>query len=255
MENISPTAMYYGRNAGQNMWNYLSHLWSNGGDVFDENYRPIFNNQAGVEAAEQYVSYRTESEITPPSATTWAEAEANQEFYQARAATFMGWWWMYSIMTGEEATETVRNNVGFAPMPAFEGKEPVSYAQVWNTGILNSSRNQDAAWEYLKWMTSASTEKEVLMRTDPPDFNTIVGVHLSNLQDPEVNKQDNGLQETGAEILKDARTTPMISEWPEVSDVLSTAVNDMAGGADVQNTLDDAANEVEGIMERRGYYD
>ena len=251
----SPTAMYYGRNAGQNMWNYLSHLWSNGGDVFDENYRPIFNNQAGVEAAEQYVSYRTESEITPPSATTWAEAEANQEFYQGRAATFMGWWWMYSIMTGEEATETVRNNVGFAPMPAFEGKEPVSYAQVWNTGILNSSRNQDAAWEYLKWMTSASTEKEVLMRTDPADFNTIVGVHLSNLQDPEVNKQDNGLQETGAEILKDARTTPMIAEWPQVSDVLSTAVNDMAGGADVQNTLDDAANEVEGIMERRGYYD
>lgn len=254
-EDINPTAMYYARNAGQNMWLFLSHLWSNGGDVFDKNYRPIFNNKLGVEATQRYVNYLLKYKITPHAAVTWAEAEADQAFYKGQAATFMGWWWMYTNMTGPDATKQVRKNTGFAPMPAWKGKKAVSYAQVWNTGILNSSKNPDASWEYIKWMTNAATEKKVVMRQDPAKFNTIVAVHYSNMRNSQVNAQDNGLQQTGAKILKDARTTPMIPEWPEISDSLSTAVNKAAGGSDVQRTLDDTANEVEGIMKRNGYYD
>lgn len=248
-------AMYYGRSGGQNMWLYLSHLWSNGSDVFDENYRPVFNNQEGVEAMERYVGYLRDEEITPPASQTWNEQEANQAFNKGRVANFMGWWWMYSIMTGEDATEQVRNNVGFAPMPAWEGKEAVTYGLIWPAGILQNSSNQDAAWEYLKWMTSAETEKQVVMRDDNPDFNTNVAVRMSNLRDEEVNEQSGGLHNTAADILEEARTTPLVPEWPEVSEVLSTAVNEVANGGDAQSVLDDAANEVEGIMQRAGYYD
>lgn len=252
---INPTAMYYSRLSGQNMWLYLSHLWSNGGDVFDDNYRPIFNSPEGIEAVKLYVDYLQQYEMTPPSSATWAEAEGNQAFNQERAATFMGWWWMYSTMTSDDATKTVRENAAFAPMPAWEGKETVSYAQIWPVGILQDSKNQEAAWEYLKWMTSKETEKKVALREDNPDFENNVVVRYSNLRDEEINEKWGGIQEVGAEVLEDARTTPMIPEWPEIQEVLSTAVNDIAGGADAQKRMDKAAEQVEKIMEREGYYE
>jgi multiple sugar transport system substrate-binding protein len=249
---LYPTSMYYSRTAGQNVFMWLDLLWGNGSDVFDENYRPIFNNEEGVEATELYIDFLRQYEMTPPASETWDEVEGHQAFSQNRAATFMGWSWLYSLITSEEAVEEVRNNVGFTTPPVWEGKEPITYGYLWPVGILRNSQNQDAAWEYLKWMTHPDTEKQVLTGPEPRD---IASVHLSNLRDEEVNELSNGLHRTLADVLGDSRTTPMIPEWPEVQEVLSTAISDMAGGADVEATLDDAATQVERIMEREGYYD
>ena len=48
---------------------------------------------------------------------------------------------------------------------------------------------------------------------------------------------------------------PQLAEWPEIVNVLETAINEIASGADVQETLDGAAAEVEEIMDRAGYYE
>jgi multiple sugar transport system substrate-binding protein len=36
--------------AGQNLFIWLNMLWGTGGDIFDQNMRPIFNNDAGVKS-------------------------------------------------------------------------------------------------------------------------------------------------------------------------------------------------------------
>lgn len=249
---LYPTSMYYSRTAGQNVFMWLDMLWGNGSDVFDEDYRPIFNDAEGVEATELYVDFLRQYEMTPPASVSWDETEGQQGLGQGRAATFMGWSWIYSLLTGPDASKNVRDNVAFATPPVWEGKKPVSYGYLWPTGILESSQNQDAAWEYLKWMTSAETEKQTLTGPQPRD---IASVHMSNFRDPEVNELSNGLHENLAEVLKDSRTTPMIEEWPEVQEILSTALSEMAGGADVERTLDETATQVERVMEREGYYD
>ena len=199
-----------------------------------------------------YIDFLTEYEMTPPASVSWDEVEGHQALGQGKAATFMGWSWIYSLLTGPDASKEVRDNVAFSTPPAWEGKEPVTYGYLWPVGILEDSQNQDAAWEYLKWLTSAETEKQTLTGPQPRD---IASVHMSNFRDPEVNELSNGLHRTLADVLGNSRTTPMIPEWPEVQEVLSTAISDMAGGADVETTMNDAADQVERIMEREGYYD
>ena len=44
-------------------------------------------------------------------------------------------------------------------------------------------------------------------------------------------------------------------EWPEIVNSIETAINEIATGAPVQETMDRAAGEVEEIMERAGYYE
>jgi len=251
---LDPLAVYYGVNGGQNMFIWLNMLWGNGGDIFDAEYRPIFNNEAGVEATQLYVDL-LKNQLTAPGSVTFNEQDANLEMAQGRAAMFVGWWWLYSNFKNPETVAPgVGDNVGFLPAPGWEGGEPISYGYIWPTGILQSSENQDAAWEYLKWMTSPETEKQVALDKTNPKTDNIVVVHKTNLSDPEINATTGGLQEAGGKILETARTQPLIEEWLEVQTVLEVAINEMANGAPVQERLDQAAQEVEQIMERSGRY-
>ena len=81
-----------------------------------------------------------------------------------------------------------------------------------------------------------------------------MAVRLPILADEEVNAVSGGLQATAAEILAQSRTQPLIPEWLEVQSVLEIAINEIAGGADAERTLNRAAAEVESIMMLAGYY-
>jgi multiple sugar transport system substrate-binding protein len=250
---LNPIAMYYKVGAGQNLFIWLNMLWGSGGDIFDADKRPIFNNEAGLKATQQYVDY-AKNKLTNDSALTFGEGEATEEMTKGRAAMFVGWSWIYENFTNKEiAAPEVLNNVGVVPAPS-NGAAPVSYGYIWPTGILQSSKNQDAAWEYLKWMSSKAVEKAVATDKSDPKTSNIVAVHLSNLNDPDVNATTNGLHKVMGTMLESARTEPLLAEWPEIQTVLETALNEAASGADVKATLDKAQQDVDEIMKRGGYY-
>ncbi|HEU5099738.1 MAG TPA: sugar ABC transporter substrate-binding protein, partial [Roseiflexaceae bacterium] len=250
---LNPIAMYYKVGAGQNLFIWLNLLWGGGGDIFDANKRPIFNNDAGLKATQQYVDY-VKNNLTNESALTFGEGEATEEMTKGRAAMFVGWSWIYENFANKEiAAPEVLNNVGVVPAPS-NGGEPVSYGYIWPTGILQSSKNQDAAWEYLKWLTNPQVEKAVVLDKSDPATSNIVVVRLSNLNDPQVNATSNGLHKVMGTMLQTARTQPLLAEWPEIQTVLETALNEAASGADVKATLDKAQQDVDEIMKRAGYY-
>ncbi|MBN9387495.1 MAG: sugar ABC transporter substrate-binding protein [Chloroflexi bacterium] len=254
MPTISPISMYYGVNAGQNVFLFLNHLWGNGGDVFDQGMHPIFNNAAGVEATTQYMSYLKDG-YTTPNSVGFAEGDAATQFGQGKSAMMVTWSWYYSTFTNKtSASPDVYNNLGFLPAPSWEGKSPITYAQIWPVGISKFSKHQDAAWEYLKWLTNPRVEKEVALDKSDPKFDNVVVVHNSVLSDPEVNATTHGLQNVMASVLKTARTEPLIPEWPQVESTLQVAINNMAGGKPIQATLDQAAKDVDAIMKKGGYY-
>ena len=253
---LDPISAYYGINAGQNLFMWESFLWSNGGDILDENYEPIFNSPEGVEATQRYIDLLN-NELTGPGSVAFNEQEANAEYNQGRAAMFIGWWWMYSRMTNCETNPAeVCENSAFAPTPGWEGKDAASYGHIWQVSINQFGRNKEAAWEFMKWMLNEEIEKAVVLDDSDPSVDTNVAVRLSVLDDDEVNEAHGGLQRVGAKVLESARTQVMLPEWPEMLSILEVAINDMAAnGTDVQETLDQAADDIRDIMERGGYYD
>ena len=246
-------ANYYGVGSAQNLFVWALQLWGNGGDIFDENYRPIFNNEAGVAATELYASM---AEIGPESQFSNIEGDAATSLAQGESAMMITWWWWASSFEDPEITaEDVLGKIAHAPLPAYEGKEPVGFALSEPIGISSFSKNKDAAWEFLKFLSSPQFDKEVVMDKSKPETNTVVVSHTSNLNDPEINEANGGLHESAAPGLANSRLMPLIPEWAEVSSILDVAINDIALGADVQATLDEAAADVEAVMDRAGYYD
>lgn len=252
---LDPIAMYYGINVDQNLFNWYSHLWGAGTDLFDDEFRPIFNNEAGVAATEQYLSYLRNG-YSPDGSVAFNEQEANQEMVQGRAAMFVGWWWMYSRVSNSEVEE-VAANAGFAPAPGWEGGSTSSYGYIWPVGVLQDSDDQEAALEYLKWLAHPITERRVVLDADDPALDTNVAVRQSVLADEKVNEVHDGLQGTASEILADARTIPLIPEYTDMIPILAETINELAVNpdADIQAILDAAAEEVTFIMEDAGYYD
>lgn len=249
-----PITAYYGVNAGQNVFVWLNQLWGNGGDVFDKAMRPVFNNPAGLQATESYISL-LKNGYSSPNSVGFTEGDAGTQFGQGKSAMMVTWSWYYSTFTNKTSTvPEVNSNLGFVPAPSWEGKAPITYAQIWPVGISKYSKNQDAAWEYLKWLTNARVEKEVALDKSDPKFDNVVVVHNSVLADPAVNATTNGLQNVMASVLKTARTEPLIPEWPQVEAVLQVAINNMANGKPVQATLDQAVKDVDAIMKKGGYY-
>ena len=252
---ITPIAMYYGLNVDQNLFNWYSHLWGAGTDIFDENWEPAFNNETGVAATEQYVSYVRDG-YSAEASVAWNEQEANEELIQGRAAMFVGWWWMATRMVNSDVPE-VADNAAFAPAPGWEGGVTTSYGYLWPVGILAQSDDLEASLEYLKWLLHPITERRIVLDAEDPALDTNVAVRLSILADEEVNAAHNGLQGVASEVLATARTIPLIPQYTEVIPFLAEAINEIAvdPNADIQSVLDLAAEDTRYTMDSAGYYE
>lgn len=254
---MTGVSMMYGATAGQNLFNWTSMLWGNGGDILDGNNRPIFNNARGVKATQTYIDVLRKYKVTSPASTTYGEPESSTEILQGRAAMWVGWWWYWARFSDPKATAAeVLGNVGFAPAPGWAGadKAPKTYALVWPAGIFKNSKNPDAAWEFIKYISNTEIQKKVASNRSDLSVADNTIVTFSGMRDAKVNAANAGIPAVGAEVLKTARTLPRVKTWAEIQSVLEVGINQMSTGAEVKATLDRMAKDVDEIQKRAGYY-
>ena len=248
---LAGMANYYGVATAQNLFVWSVLLKGMGSDIFDADNRPIFNNEAGVAATEMYVNlsnYGQESQFTDD------EGGASIAISQGNAAMFINWWWRYGdvFSNPEVSVEGVFGNIGVAPVPAVEGMDAVNYVLSHLIGISGASPNKDAAWEFVKFLSNPEFDLEVALDKSDPATSNVVISHTSLFTNEEYNAANDNIGLAAVEGLDAAAYQPLITEWAEVSSILETAINDIALGADIQATLDEAAEDVEAVMERGG---
>lgn len=240
----NPLAGQFSRNNGQDLYTWLTMLWSNGAELFDDSGAPAFTSPAAVAATQKYLETMRQG-YTPPESTNWGELESTTSFLKGNAATVLTWSWHLEDFTNPgKAAPELGGNVGVASLPGFPGQDPASYAYTWLTGVLNTSQHQGAAWEYVKWITHADTEREIALDKTDPATTTGITVHNSNMLDPQVNAANQGLPQVQYNTLQSARAIPMNLDWPRIMDILAVAVNEMANGADVPGKLAETADEI-----------
>lgn len=253
---LDAISLYYGVDEGQNLFLWLSMLWSRGGALFDENWRPIFNDSVGVEVTQAYSDLLLAHNLSSGAAVSFNQNEAAFEMVEGRAAMYIGWWWNYGrLINPNVARGDVAENIGLALPPQWANGQASSLANVWLAGIPQASTQKTAAWEFLTWLTSPETERAVVLDKSDPRRSTFVANRFSVLRDEQVNELSGGLHSTAADVLASARPLPQFAEWTDVQSVLALAINDIIIGSDVQLILDQAAIDVEQVMQRAGYYD
>lgn len=243
---LSGVAMYYGKTAGQNLMIWFNYLWGRGGDLLDAKGQPAFNSPAAIAATQDYVDLYLKHKICPPGSSTFNETDAVNSVAQGKSAMVPVWWWRYAGLTDAKTSTLTPEQVAYAPLPSFPGKESTTYTNSWFYGINKNSKKKEAAMEFLAWLGDPSVELSVLLDRS---LNEVVAVQTANMLNQDVNVRFKAMHLFGAQALRGAKGTPLFSQWPQVSDLLEATISDVVSGrSQVKPAMDEAANRAKKIL-------
>lgn len=131
-------------------------LNSNGGALLDDQNKAAFNNEIGIKALQTHVDML---KYAPPGATSHGFNESLQAFRQGQVAAMFQWGSVYKGSAVDAATTTLKTEqVGLQVMPV--GSQFAStHRGIWSGTLAKKSKNQEAAWTMLQWLTSKEGEK------------------------------------------------------------------------------------------------
>ncbi|MEM6760062.1 MAG: sugar ABC transporter substrate-binding protein [Pseudomonadota bacterium] len=251
---ISPLALYFNNDGNrQNLFIWINFLWAAGADIFNDDWTAAWASEEGIAATEAYIALHTQHEVTNPNSLAFVEQDARQSFMQGNSAMIPVWWWAYSGFYNPDSSTLTKDQVGFVGMPSYEGTTK-TYAISMPFSISEYSQNQDAAWEFLKWLSNPEMDKANATVREVAGKSIVNNVvtHISSLQDADVNAANDGIQAAAWDSLKQSDIMPQIPEWPEVGDILSAAIAKAAAGGDVRELMTEAAERSDKVLRRAG---
>jgi multiple sugar transport system substrate-binding protein len=194
---------------------YSDLLWGYGGDFLEkglEPSKPAWNSDAGVQALQWWYDLVYTQKVAPPGVPSYGWEENSSLFASGQAAMNKDWG---PGAFKDPKQSRVMDTFSVAPLPAGP-KSPRTTGVCHGRGINKYSKNQEAAWEFVKWV--ASKEQQVAI------FNTSQGkpAHLGALQ--EVKDKATGIDKLSLEAsLKnaaDAYTWPLFPAFSQVQPIL-----------------------------------
>lgn len=140
---------------------FVTLLYGNGGSLVDANGAPAFNNPQGV-ATLQWMLDSIDAGVSNPASTTYLEEDVRNTFSQGKAAFALNWLYMYDMAALNEKESTIVGKVKMSLIPAFEGNAAASSSINGSMGfsVIDKSPNKEAAWEYVKFLTSNAIQQE-----------------------------------------------------------------------------------------------
>ncbi|MEW6635896.1 MAG: extracellular solute-binding protein [Actinomycetota bacterium] len=145
--------------------NGLEYIWTHGGDVLD----PEDPTRVVVESPETAAGLATERSMITDGVSTRAvlqykEDESHGAFLRGDSVFLRNWPYVYALLSNPDESSVRPEQVGVAPMPVVEGQQSYSTLGGWNFFINATSDKQDAAWEFIRWMTAPEQLKVNALR-------------------------------------------------------------------------------------------
>ena len=237
-----PAMTSRGKTGHQVTAGWLLHLAPLGGKVFDDDWNPVFNNAAGVEAARVM---REIAQTGPTGVPSFGFGEAAAAFLGGDAAMYLDTL-KIAAMSRDPKQSKVDGKVGYALHPTGSrcGSETGGFA----VGIPANSKNQEAAFLFIQYITSKAGDRRMVeLGGDPVRMSTIEHFQDQFAEYPVILEQL---------PCADPDWRPLIPEWNELNiDVLGQALTEViTTDKPIQPIMDAAADKARAIMEREGYY-
>lgn len=128
---------------------------SYGGRLLDDAGKPAFNTEVGIKALE---IHKKLLDYAPTGAVSHGFSESLQAFRQGLVATMFNWGSVFRGTAIDPKTTTLKpEQVAIQVMPAGSAG-PGAHRGIWSGAIASKSRNQQAAWTLLQWLSSKEGE-------------------------------------------------------------------------------------------------
>ena len=235
-------------------WDFMFYLYGMGGDVLDENYNPIINNETGVQALTFYSDLLQKHKVVSPDVTTYGYNEILTSLQEGKAA--MGVEWMAATQTLTDCTQSPKvckdgqPLLGYTLIPGVRAADGTIQRKTggsqWGWAIPNGSKNQEAAYKFIEWLTSKEGAKMWALNGGIPS-------NIEALSDPEVVAQIPQFKLL-AEVMPYRTIFPVLTVSPDMVPVIDEGiVAAVTGIKDPKTALDNVAAKFVDILKGGGY--
>ena len=222
---------------------WLLHLNPLGGSVFDAQWKPRFNDKAGVAA----LKFLQEVVATGPAGiAAYGQGESNTAFLQGQAAMYLDSTSLAGVVN-DPARSKVAGKVSWALHPG--GTRRASQSGGLGLTIPKNAKNADAAFLLMQWLTSKTQDMAVTQLGGAPVRNSTLGHADIVRQYPEFI--------TFKEALKYSNPDwrPIIPVWDKINvQTLGVGISEaLTGKKTAEVALNELVEPVNVIMREAGY--
>jgi multiple sugar transport system substrate-binding protein len=178
--------------------------------------------------------------ISPQDVLSWDEEPSRRPFTSGQAAFLRNWSYVWSIAQ-DAAESSVAGKVGVAPLPHFPGGRSAAALGGYQYGVNAASKNRDAAYEFVTWMSSPETQLR---------FATGMGLaptRPSVFDEAELAKSQPFMQSL-KNVFVGATGRPVTPKYAQVTLALQSEVSRALVSGDVEGSLKAAQAKIEKIV-------
>ena len=206
-----------------------------GGSILGPDGKPALNSEANVKSLTVYRDLFQKA--APPGAVNYDWGGREESFRQGLVA-LMQTWSVGAPGYYDPATSKIVDKVAIAPAPRGAGLPQLYGIGGWGLAINAdiSDKQKQAAWAFIKWLDSPAVHKEFNLK-GAGSF-----LRKSEMTDPELLAKFPFLPVIAVTFEHgDGDYRPRIPQYPQIQDILGTAVNSvLVGNADPKAALDAA---------------
>lgn len=218
-----------------------------GGDLFDDNLRPIFNSEAGEWALNFLYRLHTVDRVTPPDLMeNWYYDEISDRFRKGDVLMIGEWPGFYGLYQKRE-TCAVFDRFDVTVYPAGPGGIRKSYSGGHTFAIPKAARDPEGGLALAKYLTSADVQwYEASVSGHTPVRQSIFERMKAAPGTERDAKRMTALEET---ITHYAMIPPQFAQYPLIEDILWSGVQEaMTGKQTPKEVLLQMENKVRGVL-------
>jgi len=190
-----------------------------GGDTFDKDGKPIFNEGPGLKAL-QFMVMLLKDGLASPKSLTNDEPAAKDDFIAGQAAFTSNWTFQYGFLDNPKVSKIVgQAKMGLLPVAKdVLGKYKYNTASVsgfQGAAILANSKHKEAAWKWLRFCTSPVVQRAYL--TEMPVWKSVATSSYAKQMDPTMGVK--------AKEIASVHHRPRVPQYTETSSILQKYIH------------------------------
>jgi multiple sugar transport system substrate-binding protein len=233
--------LWQGKQAEVLVCDLVSFIGSNGGTILQPDGKTVsIADDAALEAVQLMHDLIKKYQITPEDVLSWDEEPSRAPFTAGQAAFLRNWSYVFKVAQ-DKAESSVVDKVGVAPLPHFPNKKSAACLGGYQYGVNASSKNKEAAIEFVRWMSSPETQLR---------FATTLGLcptRASVLDQPEIAQEQPFMPQLKS-VFIGAIPRPVTPKYPQVSLVLQSEISKAITSGDVKGALQSAKGKIQAIV-------
>ncbi|WP_085522767.1 extracellular solute-binding protein [Tuberibacillus sp. Marseille-P3662] len=197
--------------------------------------QPNFTSDHVLEAT-SYMVNSLESGLSNPNSTEYLEQEVQETFIHEKAAFALNWSFMYN----EVKNSNISDKLGVTVVPGSENVKSSSVYGGEGLGITSGSEHPEAAWKYIKFLTSKDVQKNNVDITLP--------IWKSLYESEKVLEQNPELVKVASQQFNNMISRPKIPSYGKLSQEIQVNIQEiLTGNKGTKEGLSELQNKAESI--------